>query len=62
MSENKFREKQKTFRHELVKEESPGELWDKDVKGKYLRENPYKDPPNNLATKINEKYKGYYKG
>jgi len=41
----------KTFKHELVQEESPLELWNKDEKGEALRNNPYKTPPNNLTTK-----------
>jgi len=41
----------KTFKHELVQEKSPIELWDKDEKGEALRQNPYKTPPNNLTNK-----------
>ncbi|WP_157872798.1 hypothetical protein [Desulfoscipio gibsoniae] len=41
----------KTFKHELVHEESPRRLWDKDEQGEALRQNPYKTPPNNLTTK-----------
>jgi hypothetical protein len=41
----------KTFKHELVQEESPQQLWDKEQKGESLRQNPYKTPPNNLTTK-----------
>ncbi|WP_157833527.1 hypothetical protein [Desulfotruncus alcoholivorax] len=39
------------MKHELVQEESPQGLWDKDKEGEALRENPYKTPPNNLTTK-----------
>lgn len=46
-----MRDINKTYKHELVREESPPGLWDKDRKGKALRENPYKTPPNNLTTK-----------
>ncbi|SHI78386.1 hypothetical protein [Desulfofundulus thermosubterraneus] len=55
MSKNEIRKEQKTFRHELVREESPLELWDLNAKGKHLRENPYKTPPNNLTTKRKDK-------
>lgn len=41
----------KTYKHELVREESPEGVWDKDKEGRALRENPYKTPPNNLTTK-----------
>lgn len=43
--------KKKTYAHEMVREESPGELWDLKRKARELRENPYKTPPNNLTTK-----------
>ena len=46
-----MQDNKKTFQHELVREESPVELWDKDEKGEALRQNPYKTPPNNLTTK-----------
>jgi len=46
-----MQDNKKTFKHELVQEESPIELWDKDEKGESLRRNPYKTPPNNLTTK-----------
>ncbi|SFR13327.1 hypothetical protein [Desulfoscipio geothermicus] len=49
--EFKVQEKDETFKHELVREESPADLWDKDKKGEALRENPMKTPPNNLTTK-----------
>ncbi|AKX93637.1 hypothetical protein [Neomoorella thermoacetica] len=51
MGEEEIRDEQKTFRHELVREESPRDLWDLETKGENLRENPYKTPPNNLTTK-----------
>jgi len=52
MSENnEIREEQKTFKGEIVDEQSPGGLWDLEVKGERLRNNPYKMPPNNLTTK-----------
>lgn len=43
--------KKKTFAHEMVREESPSELWDLKRKAEVLRENPYKTPPNNLTTR-----------
>lgn len=46
-----MKETRKTYKHELVREESPPGLWDKDKESQALRENPYKTPPNNLTTK-----------
>jgi hypothetical protein len=46
-----MKDDKKAFKYELVREESPRELWDKDEKGEALRQNPYKTPPNNLTTK-----------
>lgn len=43
--------KKRTYRSELVREESPRDLWDLDHAAQNLRENPYKTPPNNLTTK-----------
>jgi len=49
--EFRMRKNDKTFKHELIREESPAGMWDKDKKGGALRENPMKTPPNNLTTK-----------
>ncbi|KYH32480.1 MULTISPECIES: hypothetical protein [Moorella (nom. illeg.)] len=51
MTDKEISDRQKTFRHELIREESPEELWNLEAKGEVLRENPYKTPPNNLTTK-----------
>lgn len=54
MKDDEIREQQKTHKGELVKEESPEGLWDLREKGKDLKNNPYKTPPNNLTNKAKD--------
>jgi len=51
VGDDEIRAEQKTFRHELIREEPPDGFRNLKAKGQDLRENPFKSPPNNLTTR-----------